>query len=238
MPTHTHHKDRASAWSVTINNPIAADEENIAQARQRGWRVEGQLEKGEEGTPHYQLLVKTPQVRFSAVKKAFPRSHIEVARNVEALQQYVTKEATREGSLPETSELYPSLQKVWDMFASWLSEKEVRSKYGYYVDFDQEKFLTVFDKFIGVYIQKGYVLETIAVNPQIRSAIKHYGINIIFRSIDRQTDRQTAVNVFPDNDINDSGQNSETASGSDAEGSDGTEESTRSGASSSGETSS
>jgi len=71
--------DRATVWSVTINNPTPSDEEGIALARQRGWQVEGQKEKGSEGTEHYQLMVKTPQVRFSAVKKAFPRGHIEAA---------------------------------------------------------------------------------------------------------------------------------------------------------------
>lgn len=202
MPTNTHHKDRATAWSVTINNPLSADEENIAQARQRGWFVEGQLEKGAEGTPHYQLLVKTPQVRFSAVKKAFPRSHIEVARNVAALQQYVTKEDTREGSLPTQSELYPSLQKVWDMFADWLNDKEIRNKHGFFVDYDDETFLKVFDLFVNAYILKGYILETIGVNPQIRSAVKHYGRNIIFRSMDRQTDRQTPDIIVPTFSIN------------------------------------
>jgi hypothetical protein len=217
MPTHTHHKERATAWSVTINNPIPADEENMSQARQRGWTVEGQLEKGAEGTMHYQLLVKTPQVRFSALKKAFPRAHIEVARNVEALRQYVTKEDTREGDLPTSSEFYPSLQKMWDMFAEWLAEKEIRHKYGYFVDYDSETFLKVFDKFVGVYIQKGYVLETIAVNPQIRSALKHYGINIIFRSIDRQTDRQTDDIILPQYSIPNEGQVQSEASTEESE---------------------
>lgn len=32
---------RASCWSLTINNPTAADEEQINLARQRGWKVEG-----------------------------------------------------------------------------------------------------------------------------------------------------------------------------------------------------
>lgn len=80
---------RARAWSVTINNPTQTDEYDIAQARLKGWKVEGQLEKGEQGTTHYQLLVKTPQVRFSLIKKAFPRAHIEVCRNLTALTAYV-----------------------------------------------------------------------------------------------------------------------------------------------------
>ena len=188
--------DRATAWSVTINNPTAKDEEEIALARQKGWRVEGQLEKGENGTPHYQLLVKTPQVRFSAVKKAFSRSHIEMARNVAALETYVNKEATRTGVLPQTSDKYPSLSKLWDLFAEWL---EAHHKYKYeWLDLSGDDWLPVFDRFVRDKIEEGYHIETMAVNPQIRSSIKNYGYSIIIRSqnnknssIDRQTDRQT-----------------------------------------------
>ena len=87
-------QQRASVWSVTINNPTQTDEYNISEARQKGWKVEGQLERGEQGTEHYQLILRTPQVRFSAVKQVFPRAHIEVARNVGALTAYVHKEDT------------------------------------------------------------------------------------------------------------------------------------------------
>ena len=66
---------RSTCWSVTINNPTADDEECIALARQVNWTVEGQLEKGVEGTLHCQLMVKTPQVRFSALKKMFPSAY-------------------------------------------------------------------------------------------------------------------------------------------------------------------
>lgn len=189
--------DRATSWSITINNPTPKDEEEIALARQKGWKVEGQLEKGAEGTPHYQLLVKTPQVRFSAVKKAFSRAHIEVARNVAALEQYVNKEETRIGALQQTSDKYPSLQRLWDMMADW-SEDHPRLRKGQYLSVSGEAWLPFFDQFIKELIEDGYVVETMAVNPQIRSSIKSYGSSIITRSInrkndsiDRQTDRQT-----------------------------------------------
>lgn len=51
---------RGTNWSVTINNPTPKDDEEIALVRQKGWSVEGQKEKGSEGTEHYQLFVKTP----------------------------------------------------------------------------------------------------------------------------------------------------------------------------------
>lgn len=44
--------DRHSKWSVTINNPTEADEDSIHRARQKGWKVWGQKEVGEEGTEH------------------------------------------------------------------------------------------------------------------------------------------------------------------------------------------
>jgi len=106
---------RSSHWSLTINNPTSADDEEIAMARQKGWRVTGQKEKGENGTEHYQLHLQTPQVRFSAVKKAFSRAHIEVARNPQALEAYVSKAETRVGSLPVGQERYPSLSRFWTL---------------------------------------------------------------------------------------------------------------------------
>lgn len=188
-------QQRASAWSVTINNPIAADEENISLARQKGWKVEGQLERGEKGTPHYQLLVKTPQVRFSAVKKQFPRAHIEIARNVAALEQYVHKEETKEGELQSQSEFYPSMQKMWDMMASWIQETR---RHHDWLDSDPQGRLEIFDRFISDKIEEGYVVETMAVNPQVRSIVKTYGENIYNRSLRRQTDRQTDENIVLD----------------------------------------
>lgn len=200
--------NRANTWSVTINNPGANDEENIALARQKGWKVEGQLEKGKEGTTHYQLMVKTPQVRFSAVKKQFPRAHIEVARNPTALAQYVKKEETREGELMTDQSKYPSLQTLWDMFAEYIDN---------HVDYlgsdhdeglsewSKQRWLDVFDSFIGEAILQGYVVETMAVNPQVRSCVKLYGFQLFLRSIDRQTDRQTPEKIIAGEGITNNG---------------------------------
>nr|WPR18612.1 MAG: replication polyprotein [Chemarfal virus 231] len=201
---------KATHWSVTINNPTASDEENIATARQKGWKVEGQLEKGDNGTPHYQLHVTSKgQVRGRAVKDQFPRAHIEIARSVKHLEQYVVKEDTRVGQLPTTQDLYPSLQKLWDMFAEWLDNKTTN-----WWDWGPEKALHEFDLFIGDKIEEGYVVETMAVNPQIRSAVKNYFVRIIYRSnIRRQkTDRQTADNNVEVNSITNATEVEETQS--------------------------
>ena len=182
--------ERATCWSVTINNPTKSDDENISMAQQRsGWAVYGQEEMGENGTPHYQLMVTTPQVRFSAVKKAFPRAHIEVARDRKALTAYVKKEDTRVASL-QTDNKYPSLQTLWDMFAEFVNNKKYRNL----VDTSPERRLEIFDDFIRDAIDKGFMVETMGVNPQMRSSVKQYGENIVLRSLRRQTDRQTAEN--------------------------------------------
>nr|QKV51309.1 putative replication associated protein [Crucivirus sp.] len=178
-------KARGTAWSLTINNPTDDDEENMNQARQKGWKVEGQKEIGANGTEHYQLILKTPQTRGSAVKKTFPRAHIELARDAIALEKYVKKEETRIGELPVSSDKYPSLQKMWDMFAQYIEDKYPKGTYLDWIDTDDEKCLKVFDEFIRRAIRDGYVVETMGVNPQMRSCVKNYCFAIFARSMNR-----------------------------------------------------
>lgn len=193
---------RATVWSVTINNPNEGDDECIALARQKGWKVDGQTERGANGTPHYQLLVATPQVRFSAVKKAFPRAHIEVARNRVALGKYVHKEDTRESELPTTDDQYPSMSRFWDLIAQMLKDEwwaelawEVEDELP---DDNRWYSLVKFDWMCNHLIRRGYFVETMAVNPQVRSAWRTFGRSLVYRSIRRQTDRQTdGENVSP-----------------------------------------
>lgn len=210
---------RASNWSVTINNPVPSDEEEIAIARQKGWKVEGQKEKGENGTEHYQLHVQTPQVRFSAVKKSFSRAHIEVARNPAALASYVTKEDTRIAALATTQEQYPSQSRIWEWFAQSCGSRSdfhafIMDAYKAHTnlvaqdmaislidkrDFIDRHLLDRFDEVISTKISEGYYCELIGVNPQVRSAVKKYGFSILDRywnAVARvetpvQTDRQT-----------------------------------------------
>ncbi|MDD1474954.1 hypothetical protein MEO41_27335, partial [Dolichospermum sp. ST_sed4] len=156
--------DRATCWSVTINTPPSNDAANIAEARQKsGWAVYGQKEVGENGTEHYQLMITTPQVRFSAIKKSFPRAHIEIARDRKALTKYVNKDDTRIGALP-TDTKYPSLQTLWDMFANFVNNKKYRNL----LDTSPERRLEIFDHFIRDAIDEDYIVETMGVNPQIR----------------------------------------------------------------------
>ena len=81
---------RATAWSVTLFN----DEQKTDLPE--GWRLEGQLEIAPDtGRKHYQGLLHTPQVRFSTVKKVYPKAHIEKCRDKAALRKYVHKAETR-----------------------------------------------------------------------------------------------------------------------------------------------
>lgn len=188
--------DRASAWSLTINNPSKDDEECIALVRQKGWRVEGQKEQGKEGTVHYQLYLKTPQVRFSAVKKTFPRAHIEVARNASALRNYVNKEETRISQLPVGQDRYPSLSKFWCLIYDELCDSHEGPAEDV-VDWSsksKQSKLVMFDAAVESLIFKGYYVETLAVNPQTRSCFEKYAEAILKRAYaDRQTDRQDDV---------------------------------------------
>ena len=214
---------RHSLWSVTINNPQAADFENMNLARQKGWKVEGQQEVGKNGTPHLQLFVRSGQQRFNALKEAFPRAHIEVCRDKTALEKYVHKEKTRVAELPVTDDFYPSQQKTWDMFAHWLdtryTETDARSN-GIEL-FKDERWLEEFDAFVYDLIQDGYVLEGIAVNPQVRSGLKKFGYSIYLRSkrrkygnyVRRQIDRQTDEFIVGGSTIT----NAESSSGSEGE---------------------
>jgi len=224
--------ERATCWSITINNPGKNDEEFIAAARQKGWKVDGQLEKGENGTPHYQLIVRTPQVRFSAVKKAFPRAHIEIARNPTALASYVKKSETREGELPKTESKYPTQAAYFKLVTEELYDvdKDLRIDFTdgtwYRKDrrIDQEqRLLDALDEATSLLIRRGYHVETLAVNPQTRSAWKKFGMDIINRSqaeiyVDRQTDRQTGI-ISVAEDIQDAeeGNDTESASGEEQE---------------------
>ena len=60
--------ERATCWSLTINNPT---EQDLKVSLPAGWSMTGQMERGEEGTEHYQGMLKTTQVRFTAVKNYF-----------------------------------------------------------------------------------------------------------------------------------------------------------------------
>lgn len=81
-------------YSVVINNPTGEDEACINRAKRSGYAIEGQLEKGKNGTPHYQLAVGTVDC-WKDVKAAFPRANVQEAQDPVALRRYVVKTETR-----------------------------------------------------------------------------------------------------------------------------------------------
>lgn len=196
--------DRGTAWSVTLNMkniPRERCEEQIEQAKQANWGVQGQIEEGKDGTPHYQLLVKTPQVRFAAVKRVFPTAHIEKARNVKALEKYVCKEEGRLEAVKTIERKFVQFPEVRKKFFQWVIEEE----HDQVSDYDRK--LALWDEFISLSIRERIECDVIGVNPQYRSIIQKYwsaNVDVAFEDRDRyidtrQTDRQTVeINVAED----------------------------------------
>lgn len=91
---------RGSWWLVTINNPTELDRQTFTNPPPRWLRLaKGQDEIGENGTLHIQAALNTQQVRMSQVKQWLPRAHIELARNANAVANYVSKDRT---AVPDT----------------------------------------------------------------------------------------------------------------------------------------
>lgn len=173
--------DRATCWSITINNPTDEDMKVVRNPPAPGWKMVGQMEQGTEGTMHYQGMLSTPQVRFSAVKKIYPRAHIEIAKNKRALEAYVQKEDTRvEGvksdSIPSIFEYQVIIAKRWkeDGFQEYV--KQFPRK-----DYDDVAMLYL-DSLVTQDIANGQRgAEWIATNPMWRNAWKKFWRAIITR---------------------------------------------------------
>lgn len=177
--------ERATCWSITINNPTKEDLECLLPA---GWAIEGQMECGAEGTPHYQGMLTTPQVRFSAVKKVYPRANIQVARNKKALQKYVHKSDTRVAEVADRVSDIPTLwdyqgtvASKWnedDFTTGWESWSALREN----SDID-EYALRYVDSLVSMDIEAGMRgVEFIAINPMWRSSWKKFWRSIIKRA--------------------------------------------------------
>jgi len=202
--------ERSSAWILTVNNPTEFDDEQIQTARRRGWKCIGQKEQGEDGTPHYQFVVRTGQVRFSAVKKVFTRAHIEACLNPIASETYCQKPETRIGDLPPEEHRFISMNQIYDLWWGWL----VDEGYGYSESVisdtvslwrpnegtrvgDGDQLLVIFDKFVRSAIASGERVEVLAVNPQVRSSIKKFGFSILKRTrdlVEQKVLRKTKTN--------------------------------------------
>lgn len=82
-------------WICTINNPDDFDLLRFFDPTRMNY-LGGQLEKGENGTPHLQFFINYKRtVRFSTVKKLHPKIHAEHAKYPQKALQYCLKEETR-----------------------------------------------------------------------------------------------------------------------------------------------
>ena len=190
---------RATCWSITINNPTEKDLNPVLPAR---WSMTGQMEKGEEGTVHYQGMLTTPQVRFSAVKDVLPRAHIEPAKNMKALQKYVSKEETRLALVPDINSAHTTIYQYQSVIASLWDDDEWTSRQDEYFKSLPTKrtlgdvALDYVDDLIHEDIKNGRVgAEYVAVNPMWRSAWKRFFKAILERSRIR-SDAEEVENII------------------------------------------
>jgi len=186
--------DRATCWSITINNPTK--EEVDAWTNISGWHMKGQFEEGgKNGTPHFQGMLRTPQVRVSAVKRIFPRAHIEIARDRAALAKYVSKEETRVATYEATGvpTIFEYQRKVADKW-SWKDYEALQLLYPR-LDLDDIAMKLV-DNICSKMIMEGAIgLEFIGINPMWRSSWKRFYTSIIERNALSQ--RKEADNQAP-----------------------------------------
>jgi len=155
-----------------------------------GWKLKGQYEVGENGTRHFQGMLKTPQVRFAAVKKVFPRGHIEVARNPEALAKYVQKEDTRvdvytPGDVPTIFQYQGEVASAWS-HDEWNEIKE-----NVLEERHDDLAMSYIDTLVRRDIERGRRgCEWIAINPMWRSSWKKFWRSIIKRHASTQVSTQ------------------------------------------------
>lgn len=85
-------------WSITINNYTDNDILLWESVMERASSASGQTEIGKNGTPHIQAFAYFNNgIRFSTLRKLLgERAHIEKARNINALRNYVLKNETRD----------------------------------------------------------------------------------------------------------------------------------------------
>jgi hypothetical protein len=169
--------DRATVWSITINNPT---KEEIAPNLPAGWKLEGQIEVGEQGTEHYQGMLCTPQVRFSAVKRHLPRAHIEIARDKKALQAYVHKEETRVREVQHSAGL--TVFALQDKVLELWNEDDFK-EFQELTRYADDVYLRYADCIVRTLIQNGMSggIEYVAINPMWRTSWKKFGHAIVLR---------------------------------------------------------
>lgn len=98
---------RSRQWCLTVNNWTADDMSQLSRMSQqsKNWIIGKEI--GEEGTPHLQAFFQFKnQKRFSTIKAACPRAHIEKAKgNVQQNYKYCSKDGDFETNIkPKVTE--------------------------------------------------------------------------------------------------------------------------------------
>lgn len=176
---------RSTCWSITINNPTQEDHDQTNNTEGHKWfkSFEGQIEQGEEGTHHIQGMLKTASVKWSVVKKAFPRAHIEPAKSVAALTKYVHKEDTKVAELEArkcatVATLNESLTRYWDDYTQCHNHVVAMTK-----ETNEAPGLYLLDRLVNRLIIEGYYgVEYIGANPSVRATWKKYWESILYRA--------------------------------------------------------
>lgn len=134
---------RSRAWSVTINYKEPAKAKEQQQADEEVFHALAKIkywifgrEKGEEGTPHLQAYVAWADAKtLTAVKKFWPRAHLEVAKgNDQQNQIYCSKE----GDYIESGEPRATQKQKGDMEKSRYQASWELAKHGRYEDIDAD----------------------------------------------------------------------------------------------------
>lgn len=189
--------ERAALWSITINNPTQEDRDALKAYPSFVKKVMYQDEIGEEGTLHIQGAVQTAQVRFAAIKKWLPRAHIEVARNKQALLNYVQKEDT---AVPNTQVVVQAdylsmdaalmeIAKHQKDYGEWLQTTSAsrRAKDG---AFEKEEFWSA----VRAILMEKPKAVGLFTNPQLERAwVNTRPVWVALLEKDRQTDRQRVL---------------------------------------------
>lgn len=192
-------QDRSSHWSLTCWFTEKSGwtrrklDEFVANEMDSTWSIEGQIEEGEDSQGlHAQLHLHTPWIRASKIMKAMPKVHVEVARKLIALKQYVHKDETRVDEFKTVETKSPQWHIVISRFAQWVLETHPQLP----DEPPEERKLFIWDEFIRESIREGMRLDIVGVNPQYRSCVIRYWTAYMWVAenrppLDKQTDRQT-----------------------------------------------
>lgn len=85
-------KKKFRGWFMTINNPRNSDWEALLKDNYQ--YICGQVEIGENGTPHIQAFIYYTNPRVKPVKK-YPRAYLDKAESFDASKKYCSKTDTR-----------------------------------------------------------------------------------------------------------------------------------------------